>query len=889
MRKLDRRKFLAESATALGYISMRPLIAHTSMREDSHAYIRLPKSPIASRQPTSTAPPLYNTNYQAAIGLGDQLAGIVDCQGSLDSRHSKVSIEGPHNPRLGEHATYSQSLADGYLPIITTEMSFGNDVSKWIVYASNANGLEADYIEGLSGSEPLEAKLVFPYSATVSVTDNAVLSEGQVLATFSSASVGAISQAKYNLLTRPRHTMTLTQPPGDLKSLDRAFASGIASFLFRPIEYRFPVTQGRQYHVVLGIIPPAPTSGELTNDPPMPGETLLKWTVGGGSVLVDMADLTAGVPYLHQFAVDAAASYLHVKSETDPSATLCFRPSILNGVWIFDHAIDLEKVKTGLINEEALYYVRCGQEDPEESACSVTLNLAPSTSIDIPRWKVCLPYSMEADGPSDAMMPRGNDGPAAAKQRWEVLLERGARITTGDSQLDNLYRSSIVNLMLLRTRYTNGSGEDFYVVKPGAGIYDAFWYRDGSYMTTALDVAGQLSEAEKSLRMFWRANLPTELGPYEQRMSGAWEAPIDEFDSQGEALWALVHHFQLTGDRAWLRTVYANIRKGARWIQMSTTQTMFTMEQGSRTRYYGLLPIGEGESIAEGLGYYFYLDYWAVFGLRMAIQAATTLNEESDALWMKQACDELVTNLLTAVKQAYATVGDGKYIPATPFEGLPRCDVWGSIAALYPTRFLDADDPMITSTLDLIREFSREDEYTYAGFFHSILWTYMTVDWAMCYLLRDDIVNFHKLFDGYVAHASPTNAWIETISLATRVGAGDMPHGWASAQFIHLLRNSLVMEDNGNLHLCRGAKDGWWQSGMRVDGAPTRFGTIGFRSSGSGNEPLGFEYTIDNRPAQSRAAHIYVHLPKNMSNPTTIRINGVLHDIKPGQSVVELT
>ena len=42
------------------------------------------------------------------------------------------------------------------------------------------------------------------------------------------------------------------------------------------------------------------------------------------------------------------------------------------------------------------------------------------------------------------------------------------------------------------------------MLKPGATVYDAFWLRDGSYLSVALDVAGLASDAERSLRLFWQ-------------------------------------------------------------------------------------------------------------------------------------------------------------------------------------------------------------------------------------------------------------------------------------------------------------------------------------------------------------------------------------------------
>ncbi len=335
-------------------------------------------------------------------------------------------------------------------------------------------------------------------------------------------------------------------------------------------------------------------------------------------------------------------------------------------------------------------------------------------------------------------------------------------------------------------------------------------------------------------------------------------------------MWALVHHAQFSGDQKWLRTVYPSICKGVLWIKHVTGETKVLTENGDRPIYYGLLPMGEGEAIGEG--YIFYHDYWSVLGLRMAIEAATALNEEQDVKWMTQTYNEFCANLLASTKLAFERVGLNEYIPATPFESKSQADIWGAIAALYPTRFLEPDDPMISRTLDLMRRHCQEDEYTFLVKKNKI-WTYITVDWAMCYLLRGDLTMFFKLFDGYVAHASPTNAWIEEIFIDSHLGTGDMPHGWAAAQYVHLHRNSLVFEDKDVLHLCWGARDAWLSNGIKVKQAPTKFGNVDFEVHKiRGTIVLKYNFV---RGEHSQACrHVQLHVPPSAQQIRSVSVNG---------------
>jgi hypothetical protein len=237
------------------------------------------------------------------------------------------------------------------------------------------------------------------------------------------------------------------------------------------------------------------------------------------------------------------------------------------------------------------------------------------------------------------------------------------------------------------------------------------------------------------------------------------------------------------------------------------------------------------------------------------------------------------------VKLAFGRIGLNKYIPATPFHSVSQYDIWGSIAALYPTHFLEPNDPMISRTLDLMLQNCQEDEYTY--FFRQKLWTYITADWAMCYLLRDDLATFSRLFDGYVAHASPTNAWIEEMYIDTRVGTGDMPHGWAAAQFVHLYRNSLVFENQNALHLCWGARPDWFRNGITVKGAPTKFGAIDFQIKRTG-QTLVLDYKLVREAGRETCREVDLHIPSSAEQTVSVRVNGTVRTLSPDQRVLKL-
>jgi hypothetical protein len=81
----------------------------------------------------------------------------------------------------------------------------------------------------------------------------------------------------------------------------------------------------------------------------------------------------------------------------------------------------------------------------------------------------------------------------------------------------------------------------------------------------------------------------------------------------------------------------------------------------------------------------------------------------------------------------------------------------------------------------------------------------------------------------FANHASTTRVWREEQSL---VGSnhgqlfGDMPHNWASVEFVRLVRNLLVFERGDTLELLPGLPKEWMRDRIDVQNMPSRFGKI---------------------------------------------------------------
>jgi hypothetical protein len=91
--------------------------------------------------------------------------------------------------------------------------------------------------------------------------------------------------------------------------------------------------------------------------------------------------------------------------------------------------------------------------------------------------------------------------------------------------------------------------------------------------------------------------------------------------------------------------------------------------------------------------------------------------------------------------------------------------------------------------------------------------------------------------------------------------SGDMPHNWASAEFIRLVRHLLVLERGESLELLAGLPKEWIVPGksLRLERTPTRFGPVTIRAEVGASGTIRFEVERDLVwPRQPDRVHLHV-------------------------------
>jgi hypothetical protein len=424
------------------------------------------------------------------------------------------------------------------------------------------------------------------------------------------------------------------------------------------------------------------------------------------------------------------------------------------------------------------------------------------------------------------------------------------------AHLNHLFRLCRANLLILAD---NGA------IHPGPTIYDSFWVRDSSVEGIACALAGDLELP--------RTQFGTRYLTVFNRQSESWgsvnlkgffgsdhEKNDQEWDSNGEALWAFGRMDRILGasENFGLSLYWPYILEGARWLRDNRS-------------VFGLLNSGwSAEHIGDKGQPHYWDDLWGLAGLWEAAQLATRINaREVQELWdaydsLRQATADSIRWVLTQQRRDHWET----FVPTGPGDvGRLDSTLIGAVAYFHPCRLYvgarlgDDIDAAFRATLETIWS-----HFIDGGFRHDSAWycygPYLTLQLAHAFLLVGQVDRMDQLLAWSVGDAGyakiarnsgwpgdfwevALGAWNEQHNYPIAKDfaevpnrwwyMGDIPHGWACAELILLLRDILffeVAEDNDpHIYLAAGVMPHWLAGGgtIGVADAPTIFGgTLGF-------------------------------------------------------------
>lgn len=440
---------------------------------------------------------------------------------------------------------------------------------------------------------------------------------------------------------------------------------------------------------------------------------------------------------------------------------------------------------------------------------------------------------------------------------WQQKLDLSGMQVTLPPAVEHLwaqYRSSRADLLILAD-----DGE----LHPGPTIYDSFWIRDSSVEAIACSLAGDDGLASSQLGRHHLAVFQTgtnRIGPAAAYgfFGGEHEQNGREWDANGEALWAFGKFDRIQGAPVSFgsKVYWPYVLEGARWIRDNRSPGGIMLSGWS------------AEHIGDADQPHYWDDLWSLAGLYEAARIAERIgaNEVSE-LWA--AFDSLKAATAASIRWVLGEQhNEGQwetYVPSGP--GADRglySTIIGAVAYFHPTRLHygsklgDDLDLAFRLTLDTIWS-----HFVQGGFRHDKSWQaygpYLTLQLAHAFLLTGDLDRMDALlgwtignagyarvsrYDGATEQWQVTNGtWNEqhAYPVANNYTSmpfrdwymGDMPHGWAAAEFMLLLREILFFEagedDARELYIAPGVLPRWLRGGggqgVTVTNAATTYAT----------------------------------------------------------------
>jgi hypothetical protein len=376
---------------------------------------------------------------------------------------------------------------------------------------------------------------------------------------------------------------------------------------------------------------------------------------------------------------------------------------------------------------------------------------------------------------------------------WDSHLAGHCQLKVPDERMQFLYEAALRTLVL-------HAPEDVY---PGPFTYKRFWFRDAAFIIQAMLSVGLVKNMEKILDLF----------PGRQSPLGYFESQDGEWDSNGQAIWAMQRFSLMTNSplkKEWL----ASVIKGAKWIQRKRLPIKADKPDS------GLMPAGFSAEHFGPSDLYFWDDFWSIAGLKAASELVAAEHPEAAKEFHIQA-GNFMQCVDASLQKAHNP--EKNCLPASIHRRLDAGSI-GSLAVSYPLQLWPAKDPRpLETALFLMQRYSLDGCF-YHEISHSGINAYLSLHIAQVYL-RSGHQQFFPIIEAIARLASPTGQWPEAIHPLTLGGCmGDGQHVWAAAEWVLMLRNMFVREEEQErtLILASGIPEKWLKKPGSLSFGPAR-------------------------------------------------------------------
>jgi hypothetical protein len=422
-----------------------------------------------------------------------------------------------------------------------------------------------------------------------------------------------------------------------------------------------------------------------------------------------------------------------------------------------------------------------------------------------------------------------------ARQYWEEAAIMRLPIQVPDPDLMAMIVASARNILQARE-----IEDGLPVFKVGPTVYRNLFVVDGHFLLEAATYLGLQEDAYRGVDTLLRR----------VRSDGSISEMSFHSKETGISIFTLIRQCELAGDDERLRTLWPIIQNGVGYIE-ALRQKARELPQDHPC--FGLMPPAYADGGIGGIRGEYTTVVWTLAGLKAAAYTAARLGITGDAARFQADFDSLFADFRTHAARDSKSLADGtRYLamwkpgfgdhnwvthfpPPTPAQQklTPVSGTWALCQAVYPGEVFAPDDPLLIELLGLYDYFDDDEGIpAFTGWLpYQSLWTYNASFGAHAWLYAGRADKAVDYLYAFANHASPTRVWREEQSLKSSEHGqifGDMPHNWASAEFIRLVRHLFVFEVGGGLHLFHGLPRDWRlpNTELALERTPTRYGPV---------------------------------------------------------------
>jgi hypothetical protein len=481
--------------------------------------------------------------------------------------------------------------------------------------------------------------------------------------------------------------------------------------------------------------------------------------------------------------------------------------TILSGLWVFDAkaAVNQKDVLAGRLDKRALAVMF-----PQETGRAIKLLFETKQLAPGQEYGALITFYQGDQASIQTSEKQAKRERDRAVKYWQNINLPYDRMTVPDPAVQGLLDSCIRNIYQARELR---NGQPAFQVGPTC--YRGTWAADGPFILESITYLGRGKETRAGLRV----QVDKDEGPGGVQFS----------KKSGLRLWMIWRHAQLTGDWQWLENMWPKVEQNVNQIIKYRRMTLDDPTQVN----YGLMPPGFGDGGLGGVHREYTNVYWTLSGLRAAIEMAEKLNKQTLSKWQAEYRDYWQVFDKARNRDKLTDSFGNIYVPVTmkgEQEQLPQRGAWAFLQSIFPGRIFESDDKLMLGTLSMLDSTQQEGLIFGTGWIPDGIWNYAASFYGHAHIWLDHGKKAAATLYAFGNHACPLLCWREEQNPQGQKEhqVGDMPHNWASAEFIRMVRHLLILERGDELHLLHGLPHAWTRPANKTKmlDIPTSYGPL---------------------------------------------------------------